>query len=112
MMAVTEAGGRLVRKGVVVPDRDLNDPGLQRERGRVSDLLLGSTDLRFQIERGDDVWVEPHHERGVGRADVCHSLQRLAVEQTGDGRSRIALTAEAARSWPPMVAVVAAAWAR
>ena len=95
LVMVAEAHQHLARPGIVVVRGDVDDARLERRVGRVdrrSDLL----ELSEQRVRRDDVGIEAHEVRRIGRADLDHALDAAARELLADGE-RLEVGAEAHR---------------
>ena len=86
LVALAKAHQRLVRPGVVVEDRDLDDPRLQ-DGFRIAGRGFEALELRQQIGRADAIRIELDLAGGVGRTDLGHPLDPAFADRVGDGQA-------------------------
>ena len=83
LVAVAKPHQRLVRPGVVVVDRELEDPRLDH-RGRLRRRGLEPLQLGQHVVRLDPVGIELDLEGGVGRADLGDPVDPALAHRVGD----------------------------
>ena len=83
LMTLAKAHQRLVRPGIVVEDRDLDDARLH-DGGGPRSLRLQPLHFRRKVVRCNAVGIELDLERGVGRADLGHACNSTFANGVGD----------------------------
>ena len=78
LMALAKAHQRFVRPRIIVEDRDLDDPRLERGLG-LGCRFLDRLQLLQHVGWLDDVGIELDLKGGVGRADFGHALDLRAA---------------------------------